>query len=167
MNAPVFLQRKVNFYPRTQQKMLQHWFILVCKRKKIIRVKSQANKSPYVSAALGKLLPKKTRFQFPHCVLKIVLFPKVITIFKLIYLFWFKMEQTLDFALLASRQLPFRHVFSARFPGVVLLGWDDLFNPRRLSLKQGTGNGERGIFKMGNLQKRESLKWGIFKTGNL
>ena len=31
----------------------------------------------------------------------------------------------------------------------------------------GTGNGERGmgIFKMGNLKKRESSKWGIFKTG--
>ena len=159
MNAPVFLQRKVNFYPRTQQKILQHWFILVCKRtKKNIRVKSQANKSPCVSAVLGKLLPKETRFQFPHCVMKIVLFPKVITIFKLIYLFWFKMEQTLDFASLASRRLPFRHVFSARFLGVVLFGWDDLFNPRRLSLKHGTGNrgmemenGERGIFKMGNL----------------
>ena len=36
----------------------------------------------------------KTRFQFPHWVMKNVLFPKVITIFKL-YLFWFKMEQTL------------------------------------------------------------------------
>ena len=24
INTPVFLQRKVNFYPRTQQKMLQH-----------------------------------------------------------------------------------------------------------------------------------------------
>ena len=99
MNAPVFLQRKVNYYPRTQQKMWQQWFTLVCKRKKIIRVKSQANKSPCVSAALSKLLPKKTRFQFPHCVMKIVLFPKVITILKLIYLFWFKMEQTLDLAL--------------------------------------------------------------------
>ena len=35
----------------------------------------------------------ETRFQFPHCVMTNVLFPKVITIFKLIYLFWFKMEQ--------------------------------------------------------------------------
>jgi len=26
-------------------------------------------------------------------------------------------------------------------------------------------NGERAIFKMGNLQKWESLKWGIFKRG--
>ena len=102
--------------------MLQHRFILVCKRKKNIRVKSQANKCPCVSAARGKLLPKETRLQFPHCIMKIVLFPKVIPIFKLIYLFWFKMEQTLDLAILASRRLPFRHVFSARFPGVVLLG---------------------------------------------
>ena len=37
----------------------------------------------------------KLRFQFPHWVMKNVLFPKVITIFKLIYLFRFKMEQTL------------------------------------------------------------------------
>ena len=37
----------------------------------------------------------KSRFQFPHWVMKNVLFPKVITIFKLIYLFWFKIEQTL------------------------------------------------------------------------
>ena len=37
----------------------------------------------------------KTRFQFPHWVMKNVLFPKVIIIFKLIYLFWFKMKQTL------------------------------------------------------------------------
>ena len=57
----------------------------------------------------------ETRFQFPHCVMKNVLFPKAITIFILIYLFWFKMEQTLDLALLASRRLPFRHVFSASF----------------------------------------------------
>ena len=57
----------------------------------------------------------ETRFQFPHCVMKNVLFPKAITIFILIYLVWFKMEQTLDLALLASRRLPFRHVFSASF----------------------------------------------------
>ena len=37
----------------------------------------------------------KSRFQFPHWVMKNVLFPKVITIFKLIYLLWFKIEQTL------------------------------------------------------------------------
>jgi len=33
------------------------------------------------------------------------------------------------------------------------------------------GNGEWGMgwvsFKTGNLEKRESLKWGIFKSGNL
>ena len=37
----------------------------------------------------------KSRFQFPHWVMKNVLFLKVITIFKLIYLFWLKMKQTL------------------------------------------------------------------------
>ena len=30
-----------------------------------------------------------------------------------------------------------------------------------------SGNGERGIFKTGNLLKRESFKLGIFKSGNL
>ena len=30
----------------------------------------------------------KARFQFPHWVMKIFLFPNVITIIKLIYLFW-------------------------------------------------------------------------------
>ena len=38
----------------------------------------------------------KSSFQFPHWVMKNVWFSKVITIFKLIYLFWFKMEQTLS-----------------------------------------------------------------------
>ena len=37
----------------------------------------------------------KSRFQFPHWVMKNVFFPKVITIFKLIYLLCFKIEQTL------------------------------------------------------------------------
>ena len=51
-----------------------------------------------------------------------------ITIFKLIYLFWNKL--LLDLALLALYRLPPRHVFSARFPEVMLLGGDDLFIPR-------------------------------------
>ena len=38
----------------------------------------------------------KTRSQFPYWVMKNVLFLKVITIFKLIYLFWRKMKQTLS-----------------------------------------------------------------------
>ena len=66
----------------------------------------------------------KSRFQFPHWVMKNVLFPKVITIFKLIYLLWFKIEQTLPgFGVTrftsASASACF---FSARFPGVVPLG---------------------------------------------
>ena len=36
---------------------------------------------------------------------------------------WYKL--LLDLALLASRRLPLRHVLLARFPGVVLVGWDD------------------------------------------
>ena len=113
MNAPVFLQRKVTFTQRHKRKCYNIDLFWFAKEIKIIRVKSQANKPPCVSATRGKLLPKETRFQFPHCVMKIVLFPKVFTIFKLIYLFWFFMEQTLDLALLASRRLPFRQVFSA------------------------------------------------------
>ena len=35
---------------------------------------------------------------------------------------------------------------------------------KRLSLKQGTGNWRMGEWETGN---GESLKWGIFKTGNL
>ena len=38
----------------------------------------------------------KTRFQFPRWVMKKVLFLKVITIFKLIYLLWLKMKQSLS-----------------------------------------------------------------------
>ena len=49
--------------------------------------------------------------------------------FKLIFSFsglkWNKLF--LDLALLASHRLTLRHIFSARFPGVVLLGWEDLF----------------------------------------
>ena len=70
----------------------------------------------------------KSRFHFPHWVMKNVLFPKVITTFKLIYLFRLKMEQTLPG--FGVYRLPLRHVLSARFPEVVLLGWDDLLTPR-------------------------------------
>ena len=62
----------------------------------------------------------KTRFQFPHWVMKNVLFPKVITIFKLIYLFWFTMKQTLPGFCVTRFTLAFTSAsFSARFPGVV------------------------------------------------
>ena len=37
----------------------------------------------------------KTRSQLPHWVMKNILFLKVMTIFKLIYLFWLKMKQNL------------------------------------------------------------------------
>ena len=69
----------------------------------------------------------KSRFQLPHWVTKIVLFPKVITILKLIYLFWFKMEQTLPgfrvtrFASASSSACQFQPAVSARFPGVCLI----------------------------------------------
>ena len=65
----------------------------------------------------------KSRFQFPHWVTKIVLFPKVIKIFKLINLFWFKMEQTLPgFGVTRFTSASARQFFSASFPGVVLMG---------------------------------------------
>ena len=64
----------------------------------------------------------KSRFQFLHQVVKNVLFPKVITIFKLLYLFRFKIEETLPgFGVTRFTSLPLRHVFSAHFPGIVLL----------------------------------------------
>ena len=58
----------------------------------------------------------KSRFQFPLLVAKNVLFPKVITIFKLIYLFWFKMEQTLrGFGVTRFTSASASQSFSARF----------------------------------------------------
>ena len=58
---------------------------------------------PYVSVSLQEVLHThsthrmqiilETRFQFPHCVMKNVLFPKAITIFKLIFLVWFKVAE--------------------------------------------------------------------------
>ena len=62
----------------------------------------------------------KTRFQFLHWVMKNILFPKVITIFKLINLFWFKMKQILPVTGFTSAFASAS--FSAHFPGVVLLG---------------------------------------------
>ena len=65
----------------------------------------------------------KTRFQFPHWVIKNVLFPKVITIFKLIYLFWFKVKQTLPgFCDTRFTSVFALASFSARFRGLVQLG---------------------------------------------
>ena len=62
----------------------------------------------------------KTRFHFPHWVMKNVLFSKAITIFKLIYLFWFKMKQTLPGFCVTRFTSAFASAsLSARFPGVV------------------------------------------------
>ena len=61
INAPVFLLRKVNFYLKTQYNRKCYnidWFWLA--KKKIIRVKPQANECASVSAAQGKLLHKET-----------------------------------------------------------------------------------------------------------
>ena len=65
----------------------------------------------------------KTRFQFPHWVMKNVLFPKVITMFKLIYLSWFEIKQTLPGLYVTRFTSAFASAsFSARFPGFVVLG---------------------------------------------
>ena len=65
----------------------------------------------------------KTPFQISQWVMKNVLFLKVITIFKLIYLFRLKMKQTLPVFCATHFTSAFALVsFSARFPGVVLLG---------------------------------------------
>ena len=54
--------------------------------------------------------------------MKNVLFLKVITIFKLFYLFWFKMKQTLPGFCVTLFTSAFASAsFSARFPGVGLL----------------------------------------------
>ena len=63
--------------------------------------------------------------------MKNVLFSKVITIFKLIYLLWFKMKQTLPgFCVTRYTSAFVSASLSVRFPGVVLLGWDNPFIPR-------------------------------------
>ena len=60
----------------------------------------------------------KSRFQFPHWVMKNVLFPKVITIFKLIYLLWFKIEQTLPgFGVTRFTSASASACFLSPFPG--------------------------------------------------
>ena len=60
----------------------------------------------------------ETRFNFPHCVMRNVLFPKVITIFKLIFLFWFKMEQiNAEFGVTCSTSASVLACFLSPFPG--------------------------------------------------
>ena len=59
--------------------------------------------------------------------MKNVLFPKVITILKLIYLLWFKMKQTLP-GFCVTR---FTSAFASAFPGVVLFSGENVFIPRQ------------------------------------
>ena len=100
----------------------------------------------------------KTRFQFPQWVMKNILFPKVITIFKLIYLFWFKMKQTLPgFCVTRYTSAFVSASLSVRFPGVVLL--DNPFIPRhfqRLITEKLTGvnPGRPKIYKEERLKKQ-------------
>ena len=73
---------------------------------------------PHVSLRSACKLILKTRFQFPHWVMKNVLFPKIITIFKLIYLFWFNMEQTLPgFGVTRFTSVSASACFLSPFPG--------------------------------------------------
>ena len=64
----------------------------------------------------------KSRFQFPHCVMKKCFVSKGYYNIQTYLPFWFKMQLKLPgFGVTRSRRLPFRYVSSARFAGVVLL----------------------------------------------
>ena len=82
----------------------------------------------YVNLREGVNLYQNAHTLHANYFMKNVLFPKIITIFKLIYLFWFKMKQTLPaFCVTCFTSVFASASFSARFPGVGLLGWDDFF----------------------------------------
>ena len=77
----------------------------------------------YVNLREGVNLYQNAHTLHANYFMKNVLFPKIITIFKLIYLFWFKMKQTLP----GFGETRFTSVFalasfSARFRGLVQLG---------------------------------------------
>ena len=73
----------------------------------------------------------KSRFQFPHWVLKNVLFPKVNTIFKLIYLLWFKIEPTLPgFGVTRFMSASASACFLSPFPGSCATWLRDVLIPR-------------------------------------
>ena len=77
----------------------------------------------YVNLREGVNLYQNAHTLHANYFMKTVLFPKIITIFKLIYLFWFKMKQTLPgFGVTRFASAFPSASFSARFPGVVLLG---------------------------------------------
>ena len=95
----------------------------------------------------------KTRFQFPHWVMKNVLFPKVITIFKLIYLFWFKMKQTLlGFCVTRFTSAFASASFSARFPGSCAVWLRECLHSKAVSTPH---NGETNRGRPQNLQRRK------------
>ena len=87
----------------------------------------------------------KSRFQFPHWVMKNVLFPKVITIFKLIYLLWFKIEQTLPgFGVTRFTSASASACFLSPFPGSCATWLRRCLNSKTLSTAHnGKTNGGR------------------------
>ena len=73
----------------------------------------------------------KSRFQFPHWVMKMFCFQRLLQYSNLFTFPGLKKNKLfLDLALLASRRLLLQHVFSARFPGAVPLVWDDVLIQR-------------------------------------
>ena len=77
MNAPVFLQCKVTFTQRHKRKCYNIDLFWFAKEIKIIRVKSQANKPPCVSATRRKLLyPRRHAFSFRTALWKLFCFQR-------------------------------------------------------------------------------------------
>ena len=79
MNAPVFLQCKVTFTQRHKRKCYNIDLFWFAKEIKIIRVKSQANKPPCVSATRRKLLyPRRHAFSFRTALWKLFCFQRLL-----------------------------------------------------------------------------------------
>ena len=99
-------------------------------------------------------LTKTPCVQFPHWVAKNVLFPKVITIFKLIYLFWFKMEQTLPgFGVTRFTSASPSSCFLSPFPWSYATLLRRSLQSKTLSTSH---NGKTNRARPGNLQRRKA-----------
>ena len=104
----------------------------------------------------------KDTLQFLHWVMKNVFFQRLLQYSNLFIFSGLKWNKLfLGMALLASSRLRLRHVFSARFPGVVLLGWEYPLTSRyfqRLITRKLTGV-DPG--RLRNLQRRkvEVTRW--------
>ena len=95
----------------------------------------------------------KSRSQFPHWVMKNLLFPKVMTIFKLIYLLWFKIEQNLPgFGVTRSTSASASAYFLSPFPGTCATWLRRSLNSKTLSTAH---NGKTNRGRPRNLQRRK------------